>query len=97
MTGFFLEGAKWDLEEGILCEPEPMALFAPMPVIHFKPVEAKRDRREGIYKAPAYLYPVRTGSRERPSFICEVSLPTGTVGADHYIRRGTALLLALAS
>ena len=97
MTGLFLEGAKWDADEGCLAEPDPMALFAPMPVIHFKPVEARRERREGIYKAPAYLYPVRTGSRERPSFICEVSLPAGAVGPEHYVRRGTALLLALAS
>ena len=98
IQGLFLEGARWNKEEACLAEPEPMQLFAPLPVIHFKPIEARRERTRGIYKAPMYLYPVRTGTRERPSFMGMVDLKCGE-GQDQtfWVKRGTAILLALAS
>ena len=34
--GMFLEGARWDLGGVCLTEPVPMALFANMPILHFK-------------------------------------------------------------
>lgn len=34
--GLFLDGARWNLDEGCLEEPPPMELFYQMPVIHFK-------------------------------------------------------------
>ena len=102
--GLFLEGARWDFENACLVEPEPMSLYSPMPVIHFKPVEARRlggaadaARARAMYKCPMYLYPVRTGTRERPSFMGVVDLKTGSGEPEHWVRRGTALLLALAS
>jgi len=38
IEGLFLEGAKWDGEKTFIVEPEPMKLYCPMPIIHFKPV-----------------------------------------------------------
>jgi dynein heavy chain, axonemal len=103
IKGLFLEGAKWNFEEACLAEPEPMQLFSDMPVIHFKPVEGKKGlsaaaaRAVGApYRSPMYLYPVRTGTRERPSFMGVVELKSGAVDPDHWVKRGTALLLALA-
>jgi len=49
----------------------------------------------GIYPCPAYYYPVRTGTRERPSFIVAVDLKSGDKAPEHWIKRGTALLLSL--
>lgn len=43
------------------------------------------------------MYPVRTGTRERPSFMVFVDLKAGAVDSDHWVKRGTALLLALAT
>ncbi|CAN0442873.1 unnamed protein product, partial [Laminaria digitata] len=34
--GLFLDGARWNRQEGCLEEPPPMELFYQMPVIHFK-------------------------------------------------------------
>eukprot|EP00854_Cymbomonas_tetramitiformis_P005380 gene5380-6528_t len=96
IKGMFLEGAGWDFENGCLMEPEPMELIVPMPIIHFKPVENKKKSQKGIYLCPLYLYPVRTGSRERPSFMISIDLKSGNVDPDHWVKRGTALLLALA-
>ena len=96
VRGIYLEGGGWDPEKGCLCEPEPMKLVAPMPIIHFKPAEAKRKLPRGIYQCPLYMYPVRTGTRERPSYMISVDLKSGPNDPEHYIKRGTALLLSLA-
>lgn len=92
----YLEGAGWSVENGCLCEPQPMELIVPMPIIHFKPVENKK-KPKGFYSCPLYMYPVRTGTRERPSFMIIVDLKSGAnTDPDHWVMRGTALLLALA-
>lgn len=36
VKGLFLEGAGWDFENGCLCEPEPMELIVPMPILLFR-------------------------------------------------------------
>ena len=97
VKGTFLEGAGWDFENGCLCEPEPMELIVPMPIMLFKPVENKKKSQKGIYLCPMYFFPVRTGSRERPSFMINIDLRSGNADPDHYIMRGTALLLSLAT
>jgi dynein heavy chain len=96
VRGMFLEGARWDEDEGYLTEPLPMQLFATMPVVHFKPVENKKKGGKGMYTCPLYLYPVRTGTRERPSFMIAVEIKAGKYTPEFWVKRGTALLLALA-
>ena len=96
IKGLFLEGAGWNYDNSCLCEPEPMELIYSMPMIHFKPVEAKKSKAKGVYQCPAYLYPLRTGSRERPSFMLPIDLKSGSVEPEVWTKRGTALLLALA-
>ena len=97
VKGMFLEGAGWDHAAGCLAEPEPMELIVSMPIIHFKPTESKRKASRSVYSCPLYMYPVRTGTRERPSFMVFVDLKAGAADADHYVKRGTALLLALST
>ncbi|KAJ9531884.1 hypothetical protein QJQ45_022007, partial [Haematococcus lacustris] len=97
VQGLYLEGAGWDYEGGCLTEPQPMELIVPMPIVLFKPVENKKKNQKGVYVCPLYMYPVRTGTRERPSFMINVDLRSGNADADHWIMRGTALLLSLAS
>ena len=96
VRGFFLEGAGWDVEREELCEPHPMELTVEMPVLWFRPVEQRR--RSGPkrhYSCPVYLTALRSGTRERPSFLTHIDLKPGTRTPDHWILRGTALLLSL--
>lgn len=74
-----------------------MELIVPMPILHFKPVEARKRAPKGSYACPLYLYPQRSGTRERPSFMTLVDLKEGGQEQEHWVMRGTALLLALAS
>ena len=95
IKGLYLEGGKWDPEEGCLCEPEPMELTCSMPVIHLKPVKDKKKAKLNIYSCPCYYYSIRAGTRERPSFMFYVDLKSGEYGPDFWVRRGTALLMNL--
>lgn len=95
--GLFLEGAKWNKLEGCLVEPEPMQLYHEMPPIHFRPVEAKKKASRGVYVCPMYMYPVRTGTRERPSFVIAAELKAGKASPEFWTKRGVALLLSTAA
>ena len=107
VKGMYLEGAGWDMNALCLCEPHPMDLVVDMPIVHFRPAETKsvgdgkkekkREKKQGTYQCPLYMYPVRTGSRERPSFMIMVDLKSGAGDSDFWIKRGTALLLSLAN
>eukprot|EP01083_Nonionella_stella_P177342 623003_1 len=106
IAGLYLEGAGWNHADGCLTNPIAMKLNTQMPVIHFKPIEknTKKKQKEkkeeksqhALYECPAYLYPIRTGTREKPSFVCNVSLKSGKQPPSFWAKRGTALLLALA-
>jgi len=96
VKGTFLEGAGWNYDNSCLTEPEPMELIYSMPIIHFKPVEAKKTKAKGMYQCPLYLYPLRTGSRERPSWMLNIDVKSGNAEPEVWTKRGTALLLALA-
>ena len=81
-----LEGAKWDYEHGYLAEPNPMELFSPMPIIHFKPAMAKKKPPRGTYQCPCYMYPIRSGTRERPSYVLNVNLKGGQQSNEYWIK-----------
>ena len=49
-----------------------------------------------MYACPLYLYPLRTGSRERPSWMLNVDIKSGAAEPEVWTKRGTAMLLALA-
>ena len=92
--GMFLEGARWDSKNSCLTDAHPLELIANMPLVHFQPSEGKKKSGKGLYVCPLYLYPVRTGTRERPSFMLPVELKSGEFDGDYWTKRGTALLLS---
>lgn len=72
-----------------------MELITAMPPVHFKPADGKKKSSKGLYSCPLYYYPVRTGPRERPSFIISMDLKSGPHDSDYYVKRGTAALCSL--
>ncbi|CAK9199554.1 unnamed protein product [Sphagnum troendelagicum] len=97
VKGLYLEGAGWDPVNDCLTEPKAMELIVPMPIILFKPVPNKKKQPKGLYACPLYLYPIRTGTRERPSYMLMIYLKVGERDSDYWVKRGTALLLSLAT
>ncbi|XP_072544049.1 dynein axonemal heavy chain 2 [Salminus brasiliensis] len=95
IRGLYLEGAGWDKKSSCLVEAEPMQLVCPMPTIHFRPVESRKKVAKSMYSCPCYYFPVRSGGAGRPSFVVGVDLKSGAVPNEHWIKRGTALLMSL--
>ena len=56
----------------------------------------EKTKAKGMYECPLYLYPLRTGSRERPSWMLNIDIKSGQPEPEQWVKRGTALLLALA-
>jgi dynein heavy chain len=84
-----------------------MRLYYRMPIIQFKPThvqgEQKIKKGQNLYTCPTYMYPIRTGVREKPSYMFSVMLPikpgvntTSSSDQDFWAKRGTALLMSLA-
>eukprot|EP01035_Chromulina_nebulosa_P017107 gene17107-22621_t len=92
--GLFIEGGIWNYSGGYIEESRPMELISTMPIIHFKPIEGKRRGNKGYYTCPIYMYPFRSGSRERPSYVIAIELKVGKFTSDFWTKRGVALLLS---
>ncbi|XP_061437873.1 dynein axonemal heavy chain 2-like [Lethenteron reissneri] len=97
VRGLYLEGAGWDRRASCLVEAEPMELVCALPTMHFKPAERKRRSARGMYACPCYYCPDRAGSPERPSLVLSVDLRAGSQSPEHWVKRGTALLMSLAN
>ncbi len=94
ITGLYLEGAQWDSANGHLVESMPMTVQSEMPIIHFQPTEAKKRNKDEMYNCPVYTYPLRAGTAQRPSFVLAVDLNRGSKSANHWTKRGVAVLLS---
>ncbi|XP_061138372.1 dynein axonemal heavy chain 2 [Syngnathus typhle] len=97
VRGLHLEGAAWDKKATCLVEAKPMQMVCPIPAINFKPVENRKKMAKNMYLCPCYYFPIRSGGAGRASFVIAVELKSGNVSPDHWIKRGTALLMSLDS
>ena len=94
--GFYLEGAKWNHDKQYLCEPEVMELHVGMPVIWFKPIIKRTKAQPNIYECPCYYYPKRQGDVTKASYMMKIDLKLAPeYTAEHWTKRGTALLMSL--
>jgi dynein heavy chain len=94
ISGLFLEGAGWNINDCELTESKPMELLVTMPVVHLKAVEKKKQNK-GSYVCPIYMYPIRSGTRERPSYVSSIDLKfNNNSNNETWIKKGVALLLS---
>jgi len=96
--GLFVEGARWDRNEGFLAEQLPKALHDRMPIVWIKPVK-KTDLKAGeFYDCPVYRTSERKGvistTGHSTNFVMPCRLNT-KLPAAHWIKRGVALLCSL--
>ncbi|KAM8945402.1 dynein axonemal heavy chain 14 [Pelodytes ibericus] len=106
--GLFLDGAKWDIESGVLEECDQQQRFYPMPEIHFIPWtvskdrigseaqnESRGDKRVYTYECPLYRTPKRAGTLSSTGLSTNfvTSLSLATCAKPtQWIQRGVALL-----
>ena len=76
-----------------------MTLFSDMPTVLMKPVEkksSKASKKMKNYQCPVYAYPIRYGTRERPSYLFPMKIQMSPEYDEaFFIKRGAACLLSL--
>ncbi|KAL9872582.1 dynein axonemal heavy chain 12-like [Glossina fuscipes fuscipes] len=91
--GIFVEAARWNREEGGLCDAEIGELYSRLPAIRFIPC-LKMEPGER-YEAPLYKTQARSGvlstTGHSTNFILAILLPS-SLPPDFWILRGTALV-----
>lgn len=95
--GLFLQGGGW--KDGMLVESTPRLLFVQLPVVWIEPTSDKyTEAEEKMYQIPVYKTSLRRGqlstTGHSTNFVLFLRLPC-TVDADHWTRRGCALLTQL--
>jgi len=100
VNGLWIDSARWDRSANVLEDSRPGEMFAPLPVIHFRPQEGAADEGPGEYSCPLYKTSVRAGvlstTGQSTNFVLHVTLPIkeGTT-SDYWVLQGVALLCAL--
>jgi dynein heavy chain len=101
--GLQLEGASWDFDRIVLREQSPGELHIEMPVIWLEPINVSKLKKAGYYECPLYKTSSRAGELSTTGhstnfvmyFYLKCDDRTPNKNADHWIRRGTALLTQL--
>jgi dynein heavy chain len=96
--GLHLQGAGWDVEKVELVESDPGVLFLELPCIWLVPVTVDDPPLKSVYPCPVYKTSTRAGTLSTTghstNFVLFLELPSKK-SADHWVRRGTALLTML--
>ncbi|KAL0978572.1 hypothetical protein UPYG_G00172390 [Umbra pygmaea] len=96
--GLFLEGARWDAQEGLLAVSRPKELYTEMAVIWMVPEPNRKPPTSGVYVCPIYKTLTRAGTLSTTghstNYVIAVELPTHTTQR-HWIKQGVALICAL--
>ena len=96
--GMYCQGARFDTKTMKMGESKPGELFDPMPVIWLKPCKAEEYNPTSCYSCPMYKTSIRAGTLSTTghstNFVVSLHLPSDEE-ENHWIRRGTAMLLML--
>lgn len=93
--GLYIEGCNWSASRMTLEDSNPKETVLLFPVIWLEPVSVEEVLTNGMFECPLYKTSTRKGelstTGHSTNFICFLQIPT-EVDANHWLRRGVALL-----
>ena len=90
VTGLYLEGAAWDVEQSCLIKQPPKVLVQELPILQIIPVELAKMQLHGTIKVPMYITQQRRNAMG-VGMMMEADLDTSE-HASHWILQGVALV-----
>ena len=55
VTGLYLEGGSWDLENSCICHQKPKVLVEELPILQVTPIESNKLKLQNTFKTPVYV------------------------------------------
>ena len=85
--GIFMEGARWDIQQGVIADSKLKELYPSLPVINIRAITQDKQDNRNMYECPVYK------TRQRgPTYIWTFNLKTKDKPAK-WVLAGVALLL----
>jgi dynein heavy chain len=91
VEGLYLEGATWDVTEGVLKRQEPKVLICNLPLLQVIPVEAAKLKLHNTFRTPVYVTQGRRNAMG-VGLVFEADLTTYE-HPSHWVLQGVALVL----
>ncbi|KAJ4941359.1 hypothetical protein JOQ06_011242 [Pogonophryne albipinna] len=91
VSGLYLEGADWDMENGCLVKSQPKVLVVELPILKVIPIEASRLRLQNTLRTPVYTTSLRRNAMS-VGLVFEADLFT-TMHLSNWVLRGVCLCL----
>ncbi|XP_062874230.1 dynein axonemal heavy chain 10 [Trichomycterus rosablanca] len=91
VSGLYLEGADWDIEQGCLVRSKPKALVVQLPILKVIPIEAHRLKLQNTLRTPVYTTSMRRNAMG-VGLVFEADLFTNK-HASHWVLQGVCLCL----
>jgi len=100
--GLFMDGARWEDQDGCIRDSLPKVLFTEIPYMHWTPCEKQKDPTDydRVYKSPVYKTSERKGTLSTTghstNFVATICLPIAPEDtAKFWTQRGVACLTSL--
>ncbi|XP_053327864.1 dynein axonemal heavy chain 10 [Spea bombifrons] len=91
ISGLYLEGADWDIENSCLIKSQPKVLVVELPVLKVIPIEAHRLKLQNTFKTPVYTTSMRRNAMG-VGLVFEADLSTKK-HSSHWVLQGVCLTL----
>ncbi|KAI4888942.1 hypothetical protein NFI96_027441 [Prochilodus magdalenae] len=91
VSGLYLEGADWDVDQGCLVRSKPKVLVVQLPILKVIPIEAHRLKLQNTLRTPVYTTSMRRNAMG-VGLVFEADLFT-TKHASHWVLQGVCLCL----
>ncbi|KAM5191717.1 dynein axonemal heavy chain 10 [Mantella aurantiaca] len=91
ISGLYLEGADWDIENSCLVKSKPKVLVVELPVLKIIPIEAHRLKLQNTFRTPVYTTSMRRNAMG-VGLVFEADLYT-TKHISHWVLQGVCLTL----